>query len=220
MADDTSLSLADEEQRRALEALGTRVRFPADQVIFWEGQPSHSVLIIQQGHVAVMQKAEDGTEVVLAMRGPGEVLGDEGVLMGEPRSATLKTVTEVMGLDVTAEDLIHFVNEHHLWPEMYKKAVLRRRESDDERALLARLGVRSRFARLLLDLAREVGVEENGRTVIGVALSQQDLASRIGASREAVALVLRGLRDDGVVVTGRRQMTLLDREELRKIASM
>lgn len=219
MTDDTSSPISNHEQRRELEALGTQVRFPANQVIFWEGQPSHSVLIIQQGHVAVMQKDELGKDVLLAVRGPGEVMGDEGVLMGEPRSATVKTIGDVVGLDVTADDLLHFVNSRHLWPEMYKNAVRRRRESDSERALFARASVGRRFARMLLDLATEVGKGSDGRIQIEVAQSQQALAQLIGVSRETVAMELKKLRNQGLVHTGRGKLALLDLEELRKIAS-
>ncbi|WP_078961022.1 Crp/Fnr family transcriptional regulator [Streptomyces sp. NRRL WC-3618] len=207
------------EQRQELEALGVRVQFPARHVIFMEGQPSRSVLILQEGNVAVMQEAEDGSEVLLAVRGPGELMGDEGALTGEPRSATVKAVSSVVGLDVKAEDLVQLVDKYHLWPQMYRSAILRRRESDDERASLTRLDVTHRFARMLLGLVMEAGKEVNGRWEIDVALSQQDLASRVGASREAVALVLRNLRKQGLVATGRQEITVLDLDGLRILAS-
>ncbi|MEV6513893.1 Crp/Fnr family transcriptional regulator [Streptomyces sp. NPDC051642] len=219
MASDVIVAMT-AEQRQELEALGVKVQFPANHVIFWEGQPSRSILIIQKGNVSVMQTAQDGSEVLLAVRGPGELMGDEGALIGEPRSATIKAVSEVVGLDVTADDLLEFVDRHHLWPQMYRNAIQRRRESDDERASLTRLDVTHRFARMLLDLATEAGTEVNGHWEIEVALSQQELASRIGASREAVAAVLRKLREQGLIATGRQKMTVLDLDGLRTLASI
>ena len=53
---------------------------------------------------------------------------------------------------------------------------------------------------------------------IGVALSQDELAGWVGASREAVAKALRVLRDRGFVTTGRRTMTVLDLDGLRRRA--
>lgn len=207
------------EQRQELEALGTRVRFPSNHVIFWEGQPSRSVLIIHEGNVAVMQTAPDDSEVLLAVRGPGELMGDEGALMGEPRSATVRAVSDVAGLDVTAEDLLGFIDRNHLWPQIYRSAIHRRRESDDERASLARLTITRRFARMLLDLAQETGKEVDGHWEIDLALSQQELGSRVGASREAAALALRKLREQGLVATGRQRLTVLNLEGLRILAS-
>ncbi|MGJ5898596.1 Crp/Fnr family transcriptional regulator [Streptomyces sp. V2] len=218
MASDVTVSTS-AEQRQELESLGTEVRFPANHVIFWQGQPSRSALIIRSGNTAVTQTALDGSEVLLAVRGPGELMGDEGALTGEPRSATVKAVSDVVGLDITAEDLVAFVDRHHLWPQMYRSAVRRRRESDNERATLSRLDVTRRVALMLLDLAAGAGREVDGRWEIGVTLSQQELASRVGASREAITLALRKLRDRGLVTTGRHKFVVLDLDRLRALAN-
>lgn len=221
MADTASVRLMDvldEGHRVALQALGSEVRFPPEQTIFWEGQPSHSALIVLDGYVKVTQQAVDGTAVLLALRGPNEVIGDEGVLMDEPRSATVTTVTEVIGLDLKGDDLRRFVYEHDLWPTMYQAAVRRRRQAD-QKVLLARLDVKSRLARWLLELASDVGESTDDGWVIDAALSQNDLASRIGASRDAVAIELRKFREQGLVTTGRRKIILHNIEDLRRIAS-
>lgn len=212
----STIDALDEDQCRALHAHGTEVHFPAEQAIFLEGQPSRSVLVIDRGHVKVTRQAADGAEVILAIRGPGEVMGDEGVLMGEVRSATVTTITEVAGIDIAADELLSFIEQESLWPVMYRAAVWRRRESDQQ-ALLARLGVRSRLARWLLDLATEFGIPNGGDCVLDAPISQHDLANRIGASRDAVALALRQLREQGLVSTGRRQITLHDLQALQRL---
>jgi CRP-like cAMP-binding protein len=209
----------EEPLRPALEALGTSVQFPPGHTIFWEGQPSHAVLIIQKGNLKVSQKAADGTEVILAIRGPDEVMGEEGVLMGEPRSATVTTINDVTGLDIGAEDLLQFVTKHDLWPVMYRAAVQRRRQMD-QAALLARGGVKPRLARWLYDLTTEVGEPVEDGWVIAATLSQQDLAARIGASRDAVAIELRKFREEGLISTGRHRIVVHDPEALRRISHL
>lgn len=221
MADTASIRLMDvldEDRRVALQALGGEVRFAPEQTIFWEGQTSHSALIVLDGYVKVTQQAADGTAVLLALRGPNEVIGDEGVLMDEPRSATVTTVTDVTGLDLKGDDLKRFVHRHNLWPMMYQAAVRRRRQAD-QKILLARLDVKSRLARWLLELASDVGESTEDGWVIDVTLSQNDLASRIGASRDAVAIELRKFREQKLVTTGRRKIILRNIEDLRRIAS-
>lgn len=203
-----------EKQRDELQSKGASVSFPVGHTIFWEGQPSRSVLIIQAGNVKIVQQAADDQEVILAVRGPGEVLGDEGVLMDEPRSATVTTITEVVGVDIAASDLLGFVEEHRLWPVMYKAAVYRRRQSDRS-SLLARLDVKDRLAQWLLELATSIGERSENGWVITTTLSQRDLASHIGASRDAVAIELRRLREEGLVTTGRRTIIVRDIEALR-----
>ena len=55
------------------------------------------------------RRATDGAEVILAIRGPGDIMGDEGVLLNQARSATVTTITEVTGVDVKADALLGFV---------------------------------------------------------------------------------------------------------------
>jgi CRP-like cAMP-binding protein len=220
MAEDASIRIMDvlsREQRAALETLGSPVKFPAEHTIFWEGQPSHSVLVIQEGHLKVTRRGIDGSEVILAIRGENEIMGEEGVLMAEARSATVTTITPVSGLDISAADLLQFVDHHCLWAVMYRAAVRRRRQSD-QRAMLARLDVKSRLARWLLELADEVGEPVGDGWAIDAALSQQDFAGRIGASRDAVAIELRRFRELGLVSTGRRRIILHDLQALRRIS--
>jgi len=220
MVDDASIRIMDvldDAQSTALEDLGSPVSFPAGYAIFLEGQPSRSVLIIQQGHLKVTRRGPDGTDLILTVRGENEIMGEEGVLMGEHRAATVTTITPVRGLDISAEDLLKFVDHNRLWPLMYRAAVRRRRQSD-ERAMLARLDVKSRLARWLLELAEEVGKPVDDGWEIGAELSQQDLAGRIGASRDAVAIELRRFREQGFVSTGRRRIVLHDLDALTNIA--
>lgn len=220
MLDDSALRIMDvldENQRSALEALGSPITIPAAQTIFWEGQPSRSVLIIREGHLKVTQRAADNTEVILNIFGPGEVMGDEGALMDEPRSATVTTITEVSGLDISAARLLQFVEDQHLWPLMYRTLVHRRHQMS-QRVMLARLDVKRRLADWLLQLAREVGEATDEGWLIESTLSQQDLAARIGASRDAVAIELRRFRDRNLVSTGRHRIVLHDLETLRRLA--
>ncbi len=216
-SDGSMMDLLSEGQRAALEDLGTPVQYLPATTIFWEGQPSHAVLIIRKGHVKITRTAADGTDVILAIRGPKYIMGDEGVLMDEVRSATVTTITDVAGLDIKADALLEFVNTHRLWPVMYRAAVLRRRQSEEEVILTRPDTVKSRLARWLLQLTAEVG--EQVPDGWQVASSQQELAGRIGASRDAVAAELGKLRKDELVTTRRQRIVLHDLEAMQKIAS-
>ncbi|WP_409492289.1 Crp/Fnr family transcriptional regulator [Amycolatopsis sp. cmx-11-12] len=221
MSQNTSLHLTDflsARQRAELEGLADEVAYPPEHTIFWEGEPSLSVLIIQSGNVKVTRQGADGAEIIFAIRGADEVMGEEGVLMAESRSATVSTITAVSGLILRADELLRFVSQQDLWPAMYRAAVRRRRQLE-ERLMLARLDVRSRLARWLLELATEVGEDTEAGWVIESTLSQQDLAARIGASRDGVAIELRKLRERGLVTTGRRRIVLHDLAALRAIVA-
>lgn len=216
-----SLQLRDllsDEQEKALRRLGVPVRYPAGQTIFWEGQPSHSALLVIDGSLKVTQRTVEGSEVILAIRGRDELMGEEGVLTGEMRSATVTAITDVSGSDISATELLAFVEYQHLWPRMYRAAVRRRRQADDQ-ALLSRLDVRSRLARFLLELAVEVNRTTEDGTVIDARLSQSDFAERIGASRAAVAALLAEFRKAGWVSTTRGRIELHDVRALIRVST-
>ena len=211
-----SLSAA---QRTALEALGEPVTYPPEYSIFLEGQPSRSVLLIKQGSFKVTQRAVDGTDAVIAIRGAVELMGEEGALLDDVRSSTVTAITEVTGLDIAADKLRAFVAKHDLWPVMYRVAVHRRRQSD-RRALVARLDVKGRLAGWFLELAgTELGKQVDDGLLIESTLKQQDIASQIWASKEAVAAALRKFRQDKVVSTGPGRIVLHDLDTLRRISS-
>ena len=221
MAQQTPLHVVDGldvAQRRALEALGKPVEYPALATVYWEGQPAHSVLMIQSGGVKVSQSGPDEKDVILAIRGPKEIIGDEGVLMGEVRSATLTAVKALKGLDIAAGDFTGFIDKNGLWPMMYRAAVYRRREMEEANRL-GRPDVLIKLINWLLDLKDKIGDKaEDGSWIIESTLSQADYASCIGASRDAVAGELRGLRKLNLVSTKRGRIVLHDFTELRKLA--
>lgn len=220
MVEDASINvmrMMTAHQRAALKAMGTEVPYPAGETIFREGEPSLWVLLIQKGTVKITSTIGKGTEAILAIRGVDELMGDEGVLMKEPRAATVTTISEVLGLVIERDDFVRFIEDQRLWPLMYQAAVRRRRQQD-QRVMLARLDVKSRLARWLLELAAEVGQETADGWVIESTLSQRDFADRIGASRDAVAIELRMLRRHKIISTGRRVIILHDLEALRRIS--
>ncbi|MBP2320145.1 CRP-like cAMP-binding protein [Kibdelosporangium banguiense] len=203
-------------QRRALEALGTEVSFPPGDTVFREGQPSRSVVMVKEGNVRILKHAPDGTEIPLATRGVGEILGDEGVLADVVRYATITTITEVIGVDIGARALLDFVDEERLWQAFYRQAIDRRYESDDKRILVAQYDVRERLADHLLDQVQRLGTPEGDDWVVEGA-SQEELAKAITASREAVAVELRKFRREGLLTTARRKVVLHDLRALKSI---
>jgi CRP/FNR family transcriptional regulator, cyclic AMP receptor protein len=204
------------EQRDSLAALGKEVSFPPGDTIFREGQPSRSVVMVKHGSVRITKHVPESSDMPLATRGAGEILGDEGVLADVVRSATITTITEVVGVDIGAADLLRFVETHRLWSAFYRKAIDRRYESDDKRILVAKFDVRERLADHLLDQVQRLGVAQGDNWVLEGA-TQEELANAIGASRDGVAVEMRRLRTEGLVSTGRRKVVLHDLTALKSI---
>jgi CRP-like cAMP-binding protein len=92
----------------------------------------------------------------------------------------------------------------------------RLRDADLKRVEFAAYDTSARVARRLVEMAERFGERDANGVRITVALSQDELAGWVGASREAVAKALRTLRERGFLTTGRRTMTVLDMDGLRR----
>jgi len=153
------------------------------------------------------------------VRGPGALLGELSAVDGAPRSASVAALEPVVALVVPIAAFVDYLRSHgDAAIALLQLVTARLRDADRKRVESAAYDIPGRVARRLLELAERFGEPDGQGVRIGVALSQDELAGWVGASREAVAKALRVLRDRGFVTTGRRTMTVLDLEGLRKRA--
>ena len=178
--------------------------FPKNTVVVTEGDRTDSLYIIVSGRVKIYVSDDKGKEIVLNESGPGEYFG-EMVLDEGPRSASVMTLEPTQFLVVPKEDFREFVKKS---PEfslhLICKLIKRVRALTNDVKSLALLDVYGRVARMLLDLA----VERDGVLVIENKPTQQEIASRVGASREMVGRILGDLTVGGYIEVGRDRITI------------
>lgn len=213
------LARLERADRTALLALGSVLRFGTRSALIHQQEPSSYVLLVTAGWTKVTASAANGYEALLALRGPGDIVGESSALTGRARSATVTALEPVEAVAV----------EHDVFKEYLSRSPVasftllgltsdRTRAADRRRLEFASLTVRERFAVLLLDLARTHGVRTQEGIELAVPLSKQELAGSVGASREMVQRLLRDLRARQVVSTGRRSLLILRPDVLRQIA--
>ena len=184
-----------EKYLKALINQGTVKSYPKNAVIVNEGDRSDSMFIILSGKVKAYLADEEGKEVLLSTQGPGEYFG-EMILDEGPRSASVMTLEPSKFAVVSTEQFRNFLYANpDAGAELVKSLIHRVRDLTRTVGNLALLDVYGRIARLLLDLA----TEENGRLVINEKLTQQDMASRVGCSREMISRILKDLRTGGYI---------------------
>lgn len=214
------LARLDPGASRSLLDLGRRRRFPAGSVLFSEGDSSDRVVVLLGGRVKVSSFTEDGREVVLALSGPGDLLGDLSTIDRQPRSATAIAIEAAEGLVLGAEDFREWLERNPKVALILLESVARRlREADRKRVEFGTHDSTGRVARRLVELADRFGEREGDAIVISVPLSQQELAGFTGCSREAVSKALHSLRSRGLIETRRRHVVVLDAGGLRRRAS-
>jgi CRP-like cAMP-binding protein len=182
-----------------------------------EGDAADWVLVLTSGRVKVSSHTASGTEVVLAVRGTGALLGEFSVIDGLPRSATVTALEPVEGIVV--RDFTAFLREHGRVAVLLLQIVTgRMRDADRKRIEYGAFDTAGRVATRLLELAERYGEQAGGAVRVALPLSQDELAGWTGSSREAVSKALRSLRDRGLIETGRRRVIIHDMEGLRRRA--
>jgi len=207
--------------RAALLAAGRDRAYRRDAVVFHEGDRGGYAVLIVAGRVKIVTSAADGTETVLSLRGPGELVGEMAVIddPATPRSATVIAIEPLRGRVLLGADLLAYFESHPLAiVELLRMLAARLRASDRRRVEHGAYTTTRRLAALLVELADTYGRPDRDGLRVDAALSQAELAGLVGASRESVARGLAVLRQKGYIATGRRTLLVRDLEELRTYA--
>ena len=214
------LSVLDGSDRAALLEIASSRTYDAGQVVVRQGEWVRNVHVLLDGRVTVVRTTPQGREVLLALRGPGDTLGELSALDPAPRAATVTTLEGVSSLVVPDGQFAAFLAERPVAMQAMLQLLARRlRESDRRLVDMRAQEALTRLARHLLELGARYGVASARGLELDVPLSQQQIADWIGVSREAVSAGLRQLREQGAVDTGRMRITLLDVDRLRSVAA-
>jgi CRP/FNR family cyclic AMP-dependent transcriptional regulator len=173
-----------------------------------QGDPTDSVYVLVAGRLQVVMSDSEGREVILATLGPGEVVGEMGLVDDSPRSASVIAADHSDLLSITKREFRKCLAEHFdMAINLMRTLVRRLREADRMIGSLALLDVYGRVAHLLIDKAEAVG----GKRVITERLTKQDIAKMVGASREMVSRVMKDLQEGGYIEVHGSQIILRDR---------
>jgi CRP/FNR family cyclic AMP-dependent transcriptional regulator len=199
-----SIAAIEDPVVRALAARGQIRSFPKNTVFINEGDRGDSLFVIVSGRVKVYVSDNQGREMILDIHGPGQYVG-EMALDGRPRSASVMTLEPTTCAMLTREALKQaIVADPDLAMSLIEELIDRARVATDTIKNLALMDVYGRVARLLLSLARE----RDGKLVVPERLTQQDIADRVGASRDMISRIFKDLTTGGYVTVVDRQITL------------
>ncbi len=194
--------------------------FPKNVLLIQEGDHSDQLYVVISGHLKVFLSDSSGKEIVIDTLGPRQCFG-EMALDGEARSASVMTTEKSELAVIERNQFSEFLASNPEAAHVLIVALIRRaRNLTRTIGSLALLDVYGRVARLLLDSA----MEESGVLVIGERLTQQEIAKRVGSSRETVSRILADLRVGGYISTEdnriivHRRLPVMRTEELARRA--
>jgi CRP/FNR family cyclic AMP-dependent transcriptional regulator len=165
--------------------------FPKNTVVIHENDPADSLFIIESGKVKVYCSDKNGKEFIMNTQAEGDYFGELALLDDSTRSASVRTVEKSSFCIIFKENFNRVLDEHpNIARKMIRNLAARVRKLTADVKSLALQDVYGRVANVLMDLAEERG---DGTLYIPEKLTQQDIADRVGASREMVARILKDL---------------------------
>ena len=204
-----------DSQIERLAAGSVRRNFPRGRTIVAEGEPSQSLYVLLSGRAKVQRSDTEGKEVILSVLGSGECFGEMSLIDDAPRSASVITLESSDFISIAKDSFKSvLVSSPEISLRIMKGLVKRLREADKKIETLALLDVYGRVARVLLDFSEPVG---NDR-IVKNKLPRQEIAKMIGASREMVSRVMKGLENEGYI-TAMPEGKIMLREKLSSYLS-
>ena len=206
----------DPRDLQALVDLGQERRYRKGAYLMLQGDPVRTVHLFVEGWAKVVVTTAAGHDVLLTILGPADLVGDFEALEGVGRSASVVALEPVTTRVVTDDQFREYLAAHpNAALDLLRTFIHRIRVADRRRIEAGLLDTPHRLGSLLLTLAERHGRPTPQGITISIALSQEEISSMIGASRDSVTRALTTLRSRGWVATSRRSMTLTDIDALR-----
>jgi CRP-like cAMP-binding protein len=210
--------LLSQDEQNTLRDLGQPRSYPVGATLCHEGDLTTHVFILLAGWVKILSTTRDGHEIVLALRGDGDIVGEVGGETGH-RIATIRAIGKVSALIVQYDTFRSFLDTNLGAGHAYRRVVTHRWSDVD--AILRIRAVTTggqRLAALLLDLAERHGDVVNGVIDLAMPLSQEELASLAGTSRATGTRAFDDWRKRGLIRTRQHRITIIDPQGLRRVA--
>jgi CRP/FNR family cyclic AMP-dependent transcriptional regulator len=187
-----------------------------NEVIFHQGDPGQTLYLIGSGKIRIYVLQEDGQEMSVVLMGPGDIFGEFAIIDDLPRSASAVAVQDALLFTLSRERYReHLRRCPQLALNFLQALSIKLRYTNDQVGTLASLDISSRIARKLLELAQSYGVAEPEGVRIDAPLTQEELASLVGATRESTNKTLGAFRRQGLIKLRGGYISIVDPEGLR-----
>ena len=192
-----------------------RQTFSAGSNIFMVDQPGEIVYIILNGTIKIYIDQVDGTEVILAILGTGDTVGELSLLDSAGRSANVVTLEKSTLLWMDRPTFWHCLQTMpSITYKMVEIVCGRLRLANEQIKSLAALDIYGRVARQILAMMERYGIsQENGDIIIPIRLTQSDIAGLIGATRERVNQVIVSYKREKYISVDRKYRVIVHNQE-------
>jgi CRP-like cAMP-binding protein len=186
--------------------------------IFSEGSPAESLFYVESGLVKLFKRGEESKEIIIDVISSGALFGEQALTADGTRNVAAEVLQEGAIYVIPRDLFIRFLDERpQLWRQVAELLVIHKKRLEKKIELLCLHDVEYRILYYLADLAGTVGSRLNNQE-FSIPLSQGELASLIGATRETTSTTLNALARRGLIRLGRRQLIVISLDDLRSAA--
>ncbi|MBD5654281.1 MAG: Crp/Fnr family transcriptional regulator [Candidatus Eremiobacteraeota bacterium] len=186
---------------------------PKKSLIFDQGDPSRLIFLVKRGRVRIVRLTADAKEITVAILGPGDVFGEDSLFASAPRTTMAVCMDETLLCTAKADDLFALLTDNpKLALNVAEMLSNRLGEASATIEDLAFARISDRLMHLFRRLAHDHGRPAEGGTLLDIRLTQTDLASLIGSTRETVSLEISTLAKAGRIGYDGRYVTLPENE--------
>lgn len=194
-----------EDDLQVISNLAATRTYPKNTIIISEGDDSDSLYAILSGKVKVFLSDDDGREIIINILDTGQHFGELALLDDSPRSASVMTIEETKLAVISKSAFEDCMTKNPVLAlKIIRELSARLRNLTQNVKSLALMDVYGRVARTLLDMAEPIG----DKLEIKQKLTQRDIASMVGASREMVSRILKDLSTGGYITIQNKTITI------------
>ena len=191
--------------------LGRRRTFAPGELLFVEGDHSHSVYACIEGRVRIFLTTPSGSELLVGIKVSGDEFGELSALDGRPRSASAVAIDRTVVAVLPASQFMDLLlREPRLCVSVFESLSAELRRANDRLVTRNSDSATVRTGRMLVELASLMMRHSGNAETYELPITQTDLAGWIGTTRESTARALARFRRAGLVRTGRGQIVVLD----------
>lgn len=209
-----------EQERAELERGSQARRYTRGEMIFAPSANPHSVYLMETGLARIYRLSEGGGETSFGYVAPGEVFGELPAFGDYPRESFAQAVRTSQVWRIPRENFHRVLTARSALAMQITKQIGDRLKKVESRVedLVFRT-VRTRVARMLGELADDFGCDENGCRVIDIPITQSELATLVGATRQTVNQTLQEFSSEGLIGRDHRRIVLLAPERLQRLVA-
>jgi CRP-like cAMP-binding protein len=204
----------------AVRLASKRREYQPGEAVFRPTRTPRYVYLLEEGLVRIFRVSPGGSELTIGYVRPGEIFGEVSIITGGPRESFAHAARPSRVLEIPRDLFLKTVRSTRPLYEVTKRIGQRLVRCQSRAEDLVFCDARTRLARLLLRLADDFGTRKDSEVAVGLPLTEQEIATLIGTSRQTVSGALGEMIRAGLVVRRARELVVTDPRTLRQVAGV